>query len=196
VSTRADTPDPEDELLARARTGDEEAFTALVALHADHVYGALRRFGLDATEAEEVAQEVFLRAWRGLKRFEGRARLSTWLYRIAFNEAQRRLSQRTPAAVIDLPGAEAAAGSVPEASGLGPEAQALEHEFGALLQRALAQLPPDHRAAVILRDIEGFSTKSAAEIAGIRQLSFKSRLHRGRMRLRTLLAPYLELDEP
>ena len=65
-------------------------------LHADRVYGALRRFGLDASEADEVAQEVFLRAWRGLARFEGRARFSTWLYRIAFNEAQRRLSRRPP----------------------------------------------------------------------------------------------------
>src|SRR5271165_1410237 len=85
---------PEHQLITRARSGDEDAFAALVAMHSERVYGALRRFGLDAGEGEEVAQEVFLRAWRGLARFEERAQLSTWLYRIAFNEAHRRLARR------------------------------------------------------------------------------------------------------
>src|ERR1700747_5620 len=89
-------PVSELELIERARAGDEDAFARLVSAHANRVYGALRRFGLDAGEADEVAQEVFLRAWRGLPRFEGRARFSTWLYRIAFNEAQRRLARRPP----------------------------------------------------------------------------------------------------
>ena len=80
-------PLSEHELIERCRSGDEDAFAQLVLAHADRVYGALRRFGLDAGEADDVAQEVFLRAWRGLARFEERAQLSTWLYRIAFNEA-------------------------------------------------------------------------------------------------------------
>ena len=86
----------ERDLIRRARRGDEDAFVELVEMYAGRVYGALRRFGLDASEADEVAQEVFVRAWRGLPSFEERARLSTWLYRIAFNEAQRRLSRRGP----------------------------------------------------------------------------------------------------
>ncbi len=73
----------------------------------------------------------------------------------------------------------------------GPDAQALEHELDEMLERALAQLPEDWRAAVVLRDLEGLSTAEAAEIAGIREAAFKSRLHRGRMRLRELLEPYL-----
>jgi RNA polymerase sigma-70 factor (ECF subfamily) len=196
VSARPHTPDPEEELLARARAGDEDAFAGLVNLHADQVYGALRRFGLDGHEAEEVAQEVFLRAWRGLGKFESRARLSTWLYRIAFNEAQRRLSQRPPVPLVELPGPQEPAGSGPEARRLSPEARALDHEFATLLERALGQLPADRRTAVILRDIQGLSTAAAAEIVGVRPLSFKSRLHRGRMELRSLLAPYLELNQP
>ena len=86
-------PAQERELIARARDGDEAAFAELVTEHAARVYGALRRFGLTPPEADEVSQEVFLRAWRGLARFEERSKFSTWLYRIAFNEAQRRLAQ-------------------------------------------------------------------------------------------------------
>ena len=68
----------EQTLLERACAGDEDAFEQIVSRHADRVYGALRRFGLDSRDAEEVAQEVFLRAWRGLARFERRAQLSTF----------------------------------------------------------------------------------------------------------------------
>ncbi|MEA2212992.1 MAG: polymerase sigma-70 factor, subfamily [Solirubrobacteraceae bacterium] len=181
-------------LLTRARAGDEDAFAALVTLHAARLYAALRQFGLDAAEAEDVAQEVFLRAWRGLKRFQGRAQFSTWLYRIAFNEAQRRMSRRPPVPVSAAQSHEDPVTALPQATGLGPEAQALDHEFTAILERALRELPSDWRAAVVLRDIHGLSTEAAAEVVGIRQLSFKSRLHRGRMQLRALLAPYLELD--
>lgn len=164
-------------------------------MHATRVYGALRRFGLDAAEADEVAQEVFVRAWRGLPRFEERAQLSTWLYRIAFNEAQRRLSRRGPRqGEADLDSDDPIA-SVQESSTLGPEAQTLGQELEEILERALEQLPADWRAAVVLRDVEGLSTQAAAEIAGVGEAAFKSRLHRGRMQLRALLEPYLQLEE-
>jgi RNA polymerase sigma-70 factor (ECF subfamily) len=197
-STSTDRARPaasEQELIRRARGGDEDAFAELVASHADRVYGALRRFGLDATEADEVAQEVFLRAWRGLARFEERARFSTWLYRIAFNEAQRRLERRpAPRARAD-PDREDPVLALPESPHLGPEAQTLDQEFEQVLERALKQLPDEWRAAVVLRDIEGLSTQEAANIVGVRQAAFKSRLHRGRMQLRALLEPYLKLEE-
>jgi RNA polymerase sigma-70 factor, ECF subfamily len=185
----------ERELIRNARAGDQDAFAALVAIHADRVFGTLRRFGLDASEADEVAQEVFLRAWRGLTRFEERAQISTWLYRIAFNEAQRRLSRRGPAPVEPAPDREDPVVSLPEAPHLGPEARALEHEFEQTLEQALAQLPHEWRAAVVLRDIEGLSTEQAAHVVGCRQAAFKSRLHRGRLQLRALLEPYLNLAQ-
>jgi len=163
--------------------------------HADRVYGALRRFGLDAGEADEVAQEVFLRAWRGLARFQERSQFSTWLYRIAFNEAQRRLARRPPPRAERDPDREDLIVSVAESPDLGPEAQTLDREFESTLERALEELPADWRAAVVLRDIEGLSTHDAAEIVGVREAAFKSRLHRGRMRLRALLEPYLKLEE-
>jgi RNA polymerase sigma-70 factor, ECF subfamily len=188
-------PASEHELIERARAGDEDAFATLVLAHADRVYGALRRFGLTAGEADEVTQEVFLRAWRGLARFEERAQLSTWLYRIAFNEAQRRLSRRElPHAEPPIEG-EDPVSLIAEATHLGPEARALDREFEAVLARALAELPADWREAVVLRDIEGLSTEQAAAVAGVRQAAFKSRLHRGRMQLRVLLEPYLALED-
>jgi RNA polymerase sigma-70 factor, ECF subfamily len=188
-------PISEHDLIEQAREGDQAAFAELVMAHADRVYGALRRFGLGAGDADEVAQEVFLRAWRGLDRFQERSSFSTWLYRIAFNEAQRRLARRT------LPRAEPAAegedpvASVPESPEAGPDARALASEFERKLEEALDELPPEWRAAVVLRDIEGLSTRDAAEVAGVGEAAFKSRLHRGRMQLRALLEPYLELEE-
>jgi RNA polymerase sigma-70 factor (ECF subfamily) len=189
----------EHDLIQKARAGDEDAFAELVMMHADRVVAALRRFGLDAGGADEVAQEVFLRAWRGLARFEERAQFSTWLYRIAFNEAQRWLARRTlpraqsasDASVGDTPDPVAA---LPEPAESGPEARALAGEFERKLDAALDELPPEWRAAVVLRDVEGLSTHDAAEIAGVGEAAFKSRLHRGRMQLRALLEPYLELQ--
>jgi RNA polymerase sigma-70 factor (ECF subfamily) len=188
-------PTSERELIREARAGDEDAFAELVVIHADRVYGALRRFGLDPGEADEVAQEVFLRAWRGLPRFQERARFSTWLYRIAFNEAQRRLARRGRVSADPAPDGDDPIVSLAESPELGPEARTLDRELSRVLERALAQLPAEWRVAVVLRDIEGLSTKEAAEIVGVRQAAFKSRLHRGRMQLRALLEPYLKLEE-
>ena len=113
-------PTSEHELIRLARAGDEDAFAELVMLHADRVYGALRRFGLDPNDADEVAQEVFVRAWRGLPRFQERAQFSTWLYRIAFNEAQRRLARRAPPRAEPNPERDDSVALLPESAGVRP----------------------------------------------------------------------------
>jgi RNA polymerase sigma-70 factor (ECF subfamily) len=179
-------------LIQRAQAGDEDAFEQLVTMHADRVYGALRRFGLDPGEADDVAQDVFLRAWRSLDRFEGRAQLSTWLYRIAFNEAQRRLARNASATVGVDPAGEDRLQTIHGPASERPEARLEDQELTTMLEHALRELPDEWRAAVVLRDLEGLSTAEAARIVGVREPAFKSRLHRGRMQLRVLLEPYLD----
>jgi RNA polymerase sigma-70 factor, ECF subfamily len=175
-------------LVARAKAGDKDAFERILALHAGRVYDALLHFGLTPTDAEDVAQEVFVRAWRGLARFEGRARLSTWLYRIAFNEAQRRLARRAPTPVVPDPYGSDPIAELADSPAQEPDAQTPERDFQGQLRLALAQLPVDGRAAVVLRDLEGLSTAEAAKIVGIRAAAFQSRLPHGRMQLRGLLS--------
>jgi RNA polymerase sigma-70 factor (ECF subfamily) len=179
----------EETLIARAAGGDMAAFEELVMRNADRLFASLRRFGLDDAEAQEVAQETFLRAWRSLPRFEGRSRFFTWLYRIGFNEAQRRLARRPAAGVVvsteERPLDELADGRP------GPTEQAEREELRAALRRALGELPVDLRAPVVLRDIEGLSTREAAAVLDLGEPAFKSRLHRGRMALRSLLTPWV-----
>jgi RNA polymerase sigma-70 factor, ECF subfamily len=177
----------EETLIARAAGGDMAAFEELVMRNADRLFASLRRFGLDDAEAQEVAQETFLRAWRSLPRFEGRSRFFTWLYRIGFNEAQRRLARR-PAAGIVVSTAERPVDELADGRP-GPTEQAEREELRAALRRALGELPVDLRAPVVLRDIEGLSTREAAAVLDLGESAFKSRLHRGRMALRSLLTP-------
>ena len=181
--------DSEENLVRRARDGDMVAFEGLVMIYADRLVASLLRFGLTNTEAHEVAQETFLRAWRGLGGFEGRSSFFTWLYRIGFNEAQRFLARRTATGRIvadELHPLEQVQDDRP-----GPEAQAETEELREALSSALRELPLDLRAPVVLRDVEGLSTRQSAAILDLGEAAFKSRLHRGRMALRGLLTPWI-----
>jgi RNA polymerase sigma-70 factor (ECF subfamily) len=165
------------------------AFEDLVMRHADRLYSALRRFGLDDDEAQEVAQETFLRAWRSLARFEGRSRFFTWLYRIGFNEAQRKLSRR-PATGAVASTEERPIDDLADPRP-GPAGRAEGGELRSALADGLRELPPALRAPVVLRDVEGLSTEEAASVLELGEAAFKSRLHRGRMALRALMGPRL-----
>jgi RNA polymerase sigma-70 factor (ECF subfamily) len=184
-------PPPEDlELVARAREGDADAFEVLVRLHTPQLYRLLTRMLGNATAAEDVLQECFIRAWRGLPSFRAEARFSTWLYRIAVNEANRFLARESRRellpfddVLLDVPDLGAQTAELAEAG-----------ELQAQLERLLAELPAHYRAAVVLRDVEGFSNEEAAELLELDLRNFKSRLHRGRMALRRLLEELAESD--
>lgn len=183
----------DDVLVARAREGDMAAFEELVVANADRLFMALRRFGLTDDEAQEVAQETFLRAWRALDGFEGRSRFFTWIYRIGFNEAQRKLGRRKPAAIAFAGGPDASGGDVDRLAAVpdgapGPDERAEQRELLAHLAEALGELPESLREPVLLRDVEGLSTAEAASVLDMGEAAFKSRLHRGRMALREIIA--------
>ena len=180
-----DAADTEAGLIARAQAGDVGAYERLSGAYADRLFMLLYQLLGDRAEAEDIAQEVMLRAWRGITRFRGQSSYFTWLYRIAMNEANRALEKRArrPAGVsigaqeLELP-------TAPEEE---PSRQAENSELRRALNQALAGLPPPLRTAIVLRDVEGLSTQEAAEIAGVSQAAFKSRLHQARLRVRTTI---------
>lgn len=178
----------EADLVARAQKGDQAAFEELVRANADRLYAVVLRFTADPAEAEEVMQEAFLRAWRSIGRFQGRSAFFTWLYRIGINEAKRRASRRPP------PGRETSLEESPidqapdwsEA----PELRAEQADVRRALKEAIDELPIGYRAPLVLRDIEGLSTREAAEVMELGEAAFKSRLHRARMAVRRSLDQY------
>ena len=166
--------------VARAQQGDAGAFEELIGAHSPRIYRLLVRMLGNAADAEEVVQETFLKAWRALPGFRGQAQFSTWLFRIAVNEGNRRLARVSRERTVPL---DDVALAIPDL-GKGPAARAEDAELEAHLERFLAELPPDYRVAVVLRDIQGLANEEAAELLGLELANFKSRLHRGRMAIR------------
>ena len=169
--------------LARLRAGDVAAFEELVIAYQHRVYGvALRMLG-NRAEAEEIAQEVFLRAHRTLAEFRGDAKLSTWLYAIASRLCLTRLAggkrRLRRADGIDL---EQMADTREQP---GTEIERSERETA--LSRAIAELREDRRIVVVLRDLEGLSYEEISTALGVELGTVRSRLHRARMDLKSKL---------
>lgn len=177
-------------LVARAREGDQDAFEELVRRETPQLYRLLLRMLGNPAAAEDVVQECFIRAWRALPSFRGEARFSTWIYRIAINEANRFLARESRRellpfddVMLDVPDLGASTTELAEA-----------RELRERLEALLLELPAHYRAAVVLRDVEGFSNEEAAELLELELRNFKSRLHRGRMALRRRLEELAESD--
>jgi RNA polymerase sigma-70 factor, ECF subfamily len=145
-------------------------------------------------EAEEVLQETFISAFRALDRFEGRSRLATWLYRIAYNAALMRLRKRQPPTEsYDEPLTTDEGELLPRQFvdwGSIPDDLLLNQELRTVLGAALAGLPETLRGVFVLRDIEGLSTIETAEALGLTETNVKVRLHRARLALREQLSGY------
>lgn len=157
--------------------GFDEVFTE----HHSRVHGLVRRLISDPDLADDVVQETFLRAWRALPRFRGEAAVSTWLHRIAVNTAltaRRKASRVRTAGMDDVE--EPAAQPTPDAD---PERRGEVLDLRDRLEAALAQLPPGHRAVVVLKDVEGWSHSEIANRLGISEAAAKVRLHRAHRRL-------------
>jgi RNA polymerase sigma-70 factor (ECF subfamily) len=171
------------DLALRHRYGDPEAFEEIYQRFEQMVFGLALRMSGDREEAADLTQETFLRVFRHLGGFRGRSSLKTWVYRITLNccrsklrRRSRRPSQEPPEHLEELADHRA-----------DPEERTLSHDLGRQLAAAIASLPLAFREAVVLRDVQGLSYGEIGDVLGLRIGTVRSRIARGRERLRGLL---------
>jgi RNA polymerase sigma-70 factor (ECF subfamily) len=169
----------------RARRGDAEAFGDLVRAYQHRIVNFTRALVSDEADAEDVAQEAFMRAYRGLRGFRGGSAFKTWLYQIAANTARTHLARRRdrPERAAGDPAATPEAFGQPD-TGENVEAAVIHRDR---IDRALHALPEDLRVAVVLRDVEGLDYGEIARTLDVPLGTVESRIFRGRARLRALI---------
>jgi len=189
------TPAEEQRLVKRLKRREELAFHELVVRHQSMIYGLCVRMLGHPVEAEDVAQDVFVRTFQAIDSFRGDSSLATWLYRIAINLCKNRLKylgrrrHGTGQAVEDVPEGEllrSVAGglSVGEPAPR-PDEVLSGNQTESLIQRALAAVEPEFRELLVLRDIDGLSYAEVMVITGLAEGTVKSRIHRARLALKT-----------
>jgi RNA polymerase sigma-70 factor (ECF subfamily) len=184
-------------LIAELRAGSEEAFAWLIARYHQPIYSLLARTVQDRAEAADLAQEVFVKVFRGVGNFHGESSLRTWIYRIALHEAsnQRRwwMRHKQREIPIEQEMIEGESGTALRLKEMlvdpaeSPYEIAVHAENRARIEAALNQVPEPFRTTLILRDIEGFVYEEVAEIQGVNLGTVKSRLVRGRAALKAIL---------
>lgn len=201
VQVQADETEEESDnrIAMAAQAGDLAAFNQLVARHEQRVYNLAYRMLNDAESAADAAQDAFFQAYRALSQYRGGS-FKSWLLRIASNICYDRLRVRSrrPSDLLDamLEEAESTGGSATsllEDAAADPENHALSHELARELATAVQTLPPDQRLIVILSDIQGLSYDEIVQIANCSLGTVKSRLSRGRAKLREYLQQNPEL---
>jgi RNA polymerase sigma-70 factor, ECF subfamily len=190
-------------LVRRLKQGDERAFQELVHTYQDRIFGLVYRMIGNRQEAEDIAQEVFISVHRGIANYRGEGRFYTWLYRIASNTCKNRIKylkgrnfhrssdiDETPAAHTQ--GEDGGPVHSLQSVVPGPEATIVANRLERAIQHEIAQLEPEHRLLIVLRDIQGLSYAEILKITGLQEGTLKSRLHRARLALKARLEPYLE----
>jgi RNA polymerase sigma-70 factor (ECF subfamily) len=193
------------ELVDLARGGNSQAFQKLVVAHQARLFSVAYGMLRDRDEAMDVVQDAFIKAHRKLPEFEGNAAFSTWLYRIAVNlcidrkraDARRRKTDLDDAATrnLDDDPLYAEAEYAPRMAGANPLRNSTDKELGAQIGKAMAQLSEDHRAIVLLREVEGMSYEEIATTLGVPKGTVMSRLFHARKNLQRLLRPTLGIPE-
>ena len=181
----------EQELVARARRGDETAFEALVTENEKRIYNLCRRLTGNQEDAAELTQEAFLNAWRGLGRFQGESSFSTWLYRLATNacidflrKEKRRQSLSMTVSLDDEE--EARQVELPDGR-YAPEGALERAEARRAVAEGLERLTLEHRQVLVMREIHGLSYAEIGQVLGLEEGTVKSRIARARGALRKVL---------
>lgn len=178
---------PDEEIVRRILDGEALLFEVLMRRHNRRIYRAVRSILRDDSECEDAMQEAYVSAFAHLSQFAGRAKFSTWLTRIAVNEAIKRSCARGKIELFDLEDYEAEEdGAMPafHSNSTSPEADASRHELSGLLEDAILALPLSYRAVVMLRDLEEMNTSEAAEALSLTESNVRVRLHRAHDLLR------------
>jgi RNA polymerase sigma-70 factor (ECF subfamily) len=176
----------DEEIVGLIVSGQTALFELLMRRHNERLYRAARAIVRDEHEAEDVMQQAYVNAFAHLGQFNGSARFSTWLTRIAINEALARVRQRNRFDLLDESN-PAPTPFVAHAPAEDPERQAFTHELRGLLEWAIDRLSDGTREVFVLRDVEGLNTLEVAECLGVTEDVVKTRLSRGRATLRRLL---------
>ena len=179
----------ETELIAKSREGDRESFTVLVERYERRVVGVALAVVHNQDDALELAQETFVRAFENLKNFESRSSFSTWLYRIAANLSIDFWRREGRYNVLRGEDAENELRRLPSSQGDSYKA-ASRTELGERLKEALEQLTPEHRAVVLLREVEGLSYDEISDVLQCPRGTVMSRLHYARNKLRSILKDF------
>src|SRR4030043_599562 len=180
--------------LVELQRGNPEEFSRLVDTYSSKIYRLATKMLNQQEDAEDVLQETFLKAYRGLKSFDGRSKLSTWLFRIATNEALMVLRRKHPDFVSIDESVETEEGEQEPIQIVDwcclPENELLSEETKERLDVAIQKLPERLRVVFLLRDINDLSTHETAEVLGLSDTAVKTRLSRARLRLREELSVY------
>jgi RNA polymerase sigma-70 factor (ECF subfamily) len=187
--------DDEAALVKAAKAGDHRAFEELVNRYERKIFRIAQNITHDQAEAEDAMQDAFMKAYQHLGDFEGGSRFYTWLVRIAVNESLMRLRKRRPNQFSLDEKIETEDAPIPrqiEDWGPSPEQRYERSEMGSILSRVIEQLEPIYRVVFVLRDVAEISTEETAKMLGITVSAVKSRLLRGRLKLRELLHPYFQ----
>ena len=193
AETVAGSAASESGLVELCRRGDAAAFAQLVSLHQGMVFNLAARLLGDAEEARDLSQEVFLQVFRTLAHFEGRSTLRTWIYRIVVNQCRnrqrwwRRRRRDRALPLQDLTEAQEARLSERQPAGEGPQQELERRDRARVVQAALSTLSFDHRAVLMLREVEGLSCDESAAALSLPSGPVKSRLARAREALRQRL---------
>jgi RNA polymerase sigma-70 factor (ECF subfamily) len=173
------------EVVRRVVAGDRPSFEILMRRHNTRVWRAIRSVLRDDAEAEDAMQQAWFSAYQHLPQFQGGSAFSTWLTRIALNEALARLRRKNPLALA----AELTEDTMETttAPALDPERRAAGRQLAGLLEEAIDALPVNHRTVIMLREVEGLSTAEAAEVMSVSEEVVKVRLHRAKAALREAL---------